>query len=125
MSGEKQENGMDKREKVIRGLEAHANPKSCETYAGEECPYYNLGDSDPKITCSSILAADALALLKEYDTALKLMVFQYCTVDEGFYNRFMSAGEEAFRVLGIENGQSTDGVWEKWFSTNERGKDNA
>jgi hypothetical protein len=58
---------MPDREKVIRGLEAHANPKTCETCAGEDCPYYNSGGSFPKVTCSSFLAADALALLKEQE----------------------------------------------------------
>ena len=57
----------EKREKVIRGLEAHANPKTCETCAGEDCPYYNEGGSNTEVTCSSILAADALALLKEQE----------------------------------------------------------
>lgn len=57
----------EKREKVIRGLEAHANPKSCETCAGEECPYYNMGGGFTGVTCSSILAVDALALLKEQE----------------------------------------------------------
>lgn len=51
-------------EKVMRGLEAHANPQACETCAGEECPYYNMGGGFTGVTCSSILAADALALLK-------------------------------------------------------------
>lgn len=64
---------------------------------------------------------EVIALLKEYDEALKLMVYQYCTMkpltvhDEVFHNKFMSAGEAAFRLLGLENGQSTDGVWERWF----------
>lgn len=57
----------EKREKVIRGLEAHANPKTCETCAGEDCPYYNRGGSYPKVTCSSFLAADALALIREQE----------------------------------------------------------
>lgn len=58
---------MTDKEKVIRGLEAHANPKSCETCAGDLCPYYYRGGSYSKVTCSSILAADALALLKEQE----------------------------------------------------------
>ena len=58
---------MAEREKVIRGLEAHSNPKTCETCAGEDCPYYNRGGSYPKVTCSSFLAADALALLREQE----------------------------------------------------------
>lgn len=57
----------EKREKVIRGMEAHANPKTCETCAGEDCPYYNKGGSYAEVTCSSFLAADALALLREQE----------------------------------------------------------
>ena len=57
----------EKREKVIRGLEAHANPKTCETCAGEDCPYYDRDGSYTAVTCSSFLAADALALLKEQE----------------------------------------------------------
>ena len=47
----------EKREKVIRGLEAHANPKTCETCAGEYCPYYDRDGSYTAVTCSSFLAA--------------------------------------------------------------------
>lgn len=57
----------EKRKKVMRGLEAHVNPESCETCAGEDCPYYNEGGSFPILACSSILAADALDLLKEQE----------------------------------------------------------
>ena len=104
------------REKVMKGLEV-CTTKPCYC---TDCPYEKTCALD-----SQELMEDALALLREYDTALKLMVFQYCNEEEGFYHKFMSAGEEAFRVLGIENGQSTNGVWEKWFQTNERGDDNA
>lgn len=69
--------------------------------------------------CFNKLNSDALDLLKEYDSALRAMVYQYCTIDkyflngkdcdnpeqEVFFNRFMSAGEETFRILGIENGE--------------------
>lgn len=61
----------ENREKVIRGLEAHSNPKTCETCAGEDCPYYNLGGSYTEVTCSSFLAADALALLREQDEGIE------------------------------------------------------
>lgn len=54
-----------KRKEIIRGLEAHANPYTCETCAGEDCPYYHSGNGLSGPSCSSILAADALALLKE------------------------------------------------------------
>ena len=60
-------NDAEKRENVIRGLEAHANPKTCETCAGEYCPYYDRDGSYTAVTCSSFLAADALALLKEQE----------------------------------------------------------
>ena len=106
----------EKREKVIKGMEL------CnENNLGFQCPScycYPLQKSD---RCLFKLHEDALALLKEYDDALKLMVYQYCTMkpltvhDEVFHNKFMSAGEAAFRLLGLENGQSTDGVWERWF----------
>ena len=109
---------MPDREKVMLGLECCLKAESSDDCV--ECPYFN-GETD----CVRQKNTDALALLREYDTALKLMVLQYCTLDDGFYHRFMSAGEEAFRVLGIENGQSTNGVWEKWFQNNERGEDNA
>ena len=62
---------MFNRDKVIRGLEAHANPKTCETCVGEECPYYNRGGSYTEVTCSSFLAADALDLLKEQEELLR------------------------------------------------------
>lgn len=115
---------MPDREKVMLALDCCAADDCREC---EKCSYAMIanGNKTNSSTCIMELASDALDLLREYDTALKLMVLQYCTLDEGFYNRFMSAGEEAFRVLGIENGQSTNGVWEKWFLTNERGEDNA
>lgn len=69
--------------------------------------------------CFNKLNDDALDLLKEYDVALRMMVYQYCTIaqkyyrgencenpdKEVFFHAFMSAGEEAFKVLGIENGE--------------------
>lgn len=46
--------------------------------------------------------------------ALMLMVLQYCTDDDGYlWNRFMSAGEAAFKVLGVTNGDSADELWAK------------
>ena len=70
---------------------------------------------------------DAIDLLKEYDSALRGMVYQYCTIQnqflkgkecdmpnqEVFFHNYMSAGEEAFKVLGIENGEEPgeDFIW--------------
>lgn len=104
--------------KVIKGLKCCIGDGAADTPGCEDCPYNDDGD-----TCVSIrpLYEDTIELLKEYDDALKLMVFQYCTMkpltahDEVFHNKCMSAGEAAFRLLGLENGQSTDGVWGRWF----------
>ena len=38
---------------------------------------------------------------KELEYALLLMVYQYCADDNTLYHSFMTAGETAFRVLGI------------------------
>lgn len=77
----------EKREKVIRGLEAHANPKLCETCAGEECPYYNSGGSYTEVTCSCFLAADALALLKEQKPITGDTSDGYHTFNELYHHR--------------------------------------
>ena len=53
--------------------------------------------------------------IQEYDDALRLMVYQYCTEEHGdedeFFNAYMSAGESAFKVLGIKNGQEVPEGW--------------
>ena len=120
-------------QKVIDGLQHHAGIADwgCWQDNGEEfdeenppkelCPYYDEYD------CGATLLKDAIALLKEYDFALRTMVYQYCTIDkqllegkgcvipnpdqEVFFNRYMSAGEEAFRVLGIKNGEDVPEDW--------------
>ena len=103
--------GVTDTEKVMRGLSC------CADGCGTGCPYVEYTDDG----CQDVLCADALDLLKKYDDALKLMVYQYCTMRhptancEVFHNKHMSAGEAAFRLLGLKNWQSTDGVWEGWF----------
>lgn len=103
-------------ERVAKGLECCI----AYDYKCNDCPYRDDGRAEDGCY-SDELKADALALLKEYDEALKLMVYQYCTMkaltanDEMFHNKYMSAGEAAFRLLGLKNGQSTDGMWERWF----------
>ena len=78
-------------------------------------PNYTLGEDDD--TCS---IQDILTVLEDYDQALRMMVYQYCTVEypddnnrEVFDHRFMSAGETAFDVLGIRRGDEVpeDFVW--------------
>ena len=124
MSGSPWKN--DKLEKVISGLEHHAGiaDVGCWKVDGAEinpaCPYYDDEDNGEP-ACGTKVLMDAIELLKEYDSALRGMVYQYCTVDkkffegenrvirnpdqEVFFHSFMSAREEAFRVLGIENGE--------------------
>ena len=51
---------MPDREKVIRGLKAHAVIGMC----GDNCPYYGYSGQG---TCSETLCADALSLLKEQE----------------------------------------------------------
>lgn len=56
-------------------------------------------------------AAYAIEVLQD---ALLLMVLQYCTTDAGLlYHSFMSAGENAFAVLGLKNGQQADPLWDR------------
>lgn len=70
-------------------------------------------------------ATDISNLLKQYDSALRAMVYQCCVVErrflkgadcdepekEVFFNSYISAAEEAFSVLGIENGQEVPENW--------------
>lgn len=55
-------------------------------------------------------------LLDDYDVALRMMVGQYCTYNidgrEILSHHFMSAGEFAFKVLGLEEGQSAENIFE-------------
>lgn len=59
-------------------------------------------------------AADAI---EELQDALLLMVLQYCTTDDGLlYHSFMVAGENAFAVLGVKNGQQADLLWNRMLN---------
>jgi len=56
---------------------------------------------------------EAAKLLEQYDEALRLMVYQYCTIEQGdneetLHNRCMVAGEHAFKVLGLKNGEPAE-----------------
>ena len=97
-------------QKVISGLERHAGiaeyrcwQDNGDIMPNEYCPYFEENE------CVAQLTKDAINLLKEYDSALRGMVYQYCTEEHGekeeFFHYFMSACEEAFKVLGIENGE--------------------
>lgn len=98
-------------QKVIDGLSACMLKNDCSHC--DECSY----DDADVFACRAKLRDDVIKLLKEYDSALRGMVYQYCTEEHGekeeFFHYFMSAGEEAFKVLGIENGQEVpeDFIW--------------
>jgi len=122
-------------QKVIDGLQHHAGIADwgCWKDNGKDlpkefCPYYDDEDNGEP-SCGTKLLTDVITLLKEYESALRTMVYQYCTIDkrffengcvrpdpdqEVFFNRYMSAGEEAFRVLGIKNGEEVPENWLRW-----------
>lgn len=89
-------------EELIAALNA-ADKRPCSDL---ECP----GSGEcPTVGCLFREAADAIEKL-EY--ALLLMVLQYCTTDDGvLFHSFMTAGENAFSVLGLENGQQEALLW--------------
>lgn len=126
MSGSQWKN--EKLDRVISGLEHHSgiaewgcwndnddSSNNGSVMPSEYCPYF---DED---NCGAALITEAINLLKEYDIALRMMVYQYCVdsyesavdIPERFNHSFMSAGETAFKVLGIENKQEVpeDFVW--------------
>lgn len=111
---------------MISGLEHHAGlvDVGCWKVDGDEinpaCPYYD-DKNNVESDCGTNVLMDAIELLKEYDIALRMMVYQYCVdsfesaidIPERFNHSFMSAGETAFKVLGIENGEEVtdDFIW--------------
>ena len=104
-------------ERVIDSLECCDNrDATCNgcLYDKECC-----GDAKP-------LVHDALTAIRDCRDALRIMVYQYCTdgneytKEERFNHMYMSAGETAFEVLGIHNG---DIVPEDWLWPKEQGGD--
>lgn len=84
--------------------------RRCEQFRCRECEYEQV------MGCRAKLNAEAADAIEELRGALLLMVLQYCTTDDGdggvLYHSFMSAGENAFAVLGLENGQQADPLWD-------------
>ena len=93
-------------QKVVSDLELLVREDLVEH---EDIRSFGIDTEDNYIINPRSVIQDAVKLLKEYDSALRGMVYQYCTVEyrekEEFFHRFISAGEEAFKVLGIENGE--------------------
>ena len=84
-------------EKAKKGLEC-CSKNALDPCIG--CPYERTENAEWK--CG--LNADALALIQQFEEALLLMVYQYCSEDDGYVShRWMTAGEHAFAALGIEN----------------------
>lgn len=82
------------------------------------CPDYNDGcvncQHEHDLGCRTTTMREAADAIEELEYALLLMVLQYCTTDDGLlYHSFMTAGECAFSVLGLENGQHEAPLWEK------------
>ncbi len=83
------------------------NYKKCRDLDCCGCPYTK--------HCETDFIKDLYRVLKKYDTALRLMVYQYCTHDSDFvenpefHHHFTSAGEHAFKLLGIKNGETSKG----------------
>ena len=118
---------------AIKWLELQASKSTIimwDDYSEETLPIRLEAESRIKesyaIAINAIKTVKANAdLLKEYDTALHLMVEQYCTISkkflkgekcgdpdkEVFFHSYMCAGEHAFKVLGIENGQEVPEDW--------------
>lgn len=68
------------------------------------------------LECLMMTLKNAKKLLREYNAALKGMVYQYCTYqtargEEILSHNYMSAGEEAFRLLGIHQGDTVPEGW--------------
>lgn len=113
---------MKKPEDIMWALECCSHKKDSDER--DNCSYFS-GCAVTESGAFTELAHDALKLLREYDNALRLMVYQYCTTfkrvvkgeecdmphQEVFFNNHMTAGENAFRVLGIENGQEVPEDW--------------
>ena len=51
---------------------------------------------------------EAKKRIEQLEEALMLMVYQYCVTDDRLDHRYMCAGEHAFDVLGLENGESVE-----------------
>lgn len=110
---------MKKIEEIMWALECCSHKKDSDEC--DNCSYFS-GCAVTESGAFTELAHDALKLLGEYDDALRLMVYQYCTLEKGqfvngwpekkiFFNRHMTAGENAFKVLGIENEQEVPEDW--------------
>jgi hypothetical protein len=103
---------MKKYEDILLALECCSHKKDNEEC--DNCSYFS-GCAVSESGAFTELAHDALELLRKYGDALRLMVYQYCTEEHGdkdeFFNAHMSAGENAFKVLGIENGQEVPEDW--------------
>lgn len=67
---------------------------------------------------TAIVLEQAADAIEELEYALLLMVLQYCTTDDGLlFHEFMTAGENAFAVLGLKNGQQEAPLWFKMNKT--------
>lgn len=90
--------------KLIRELQSCPDAK----YGCSQCEFQR------NLDCQVHLMNQAANVIEKLQDALLLMVLQYCTTNDGLlYNSFMTAGEYAFAVLSVKNGQQADPLWEK------------
>ena len=81
-----------------------------ETDFSDGCPC----EAEPMCASADCIIAQAADAIEKLRGALLLMVLQYCTTDDGLlYHSFMSAGEKAFAVLGLKNGQQAEPLWDR------------
>lgn len=90
-------------EEIKKGLDCCSKGKVCTG----NCVYEDFY-SYPK--CKVALEEDAIDRIKQLETALLLMVYQYCNDGDSVNHRYMSAGEHAFAALGIENHCSVEKI---------------
>lgn len=99
-------------DELVKQLRAEANEwcaNCCYKQGGSICT----APDDRKKDCDIYTKLQAADAIEELQDALLLMVLQYCTTDDGLlYHSFMSAGENAFAALGLENGQQADPLWD-------------
>lgn len=102
-------------QKVINGLAKCLTLDEPEQFLIDDCDNCPYKADFPD--CNIKLRDDAIRLIIDYDVALRMMVYQYCTIiqneKEVFFHNDIPADEIAFKVLGIKNGDEVkeDFIW--------------
>jgi len=95
---------------LVNSLRICGKMRSADDY----CVAFHDGCCEAEPVCMYELMEQAADAIEKLRGALLLMVLQYCTTDDGLlYHSFMSAGEKAFAVLGLKNGQQAEPLWDR------------